>query len=169
MARSYEYFKQDIKDYLKNNFNRNHRVLDMGAGCGTYYDLLSDYFNIIDAVEVYKPNIVNYNLESKYRKVYNMDICNFKLEYCDIVIFGDVIEHLSVEDAQKVLKNTYSKCKEMIVAVPYLYKQGEINGNIYEIHKQDDLTPKIMKQRYPYLKLLYGNDEYGYYIKGEMK
>ena len=57
----------------------------------------------------------------------------------------------------------------MIVAVPYQYEQGEEYGNVYEIHKQDDLTPEIVKKRYPMLKLLYGNDEYGYYVKIDKK
>ena len=58
-------------------------------------------------------------------------------------------------------------CDEMIVAVPYELEQGIEEDNIYEIHKQPDLTPKIMEERYPMLKLLYKNDIYGYYIKGD--
>ena len=53
----------------------------------------------------------------------------------------------------------------MIVAVPYLSPQGIEEDNIYEIHKQDDLTDKIMKERYPYLKNVFMNEKYGYYIK----
>jgi hypothetical protein len=32
---------------------------------------------------------------------------------------------------------------------------------------QPDLTPKIMTERYPQLKLLIGNDRYGYYINSK--
>ena len=56
----------------------------------------------------------------------------------------------------------------MIVAVPYLSSQGIEEDNIYEIHKQDDLTDKIMKERYPYLKNVFKNDKYGYYVKEEV-
>ena len=55
----------------------------------------------------------------------------------------------------------------MIIAVPYLLKQDEVDGNIYEIHKQDDLTKKNMLERYPMLKLLHANDIYGYYVKDD--
>ena len=55
----------------------------------------------------------------------------------------------------------------MVVAVPYLNPQGVEEGNIYEIHIQDDLTDEIMKERYPYLKNVFKTDYYGYYIKGE--
>lgn len=166
MAYSYDYFKQDIREYLLNKFDPSAKVLDVGAGCGTYYNLLNDYFKRIDAVEVFRPNIDNYDLKSKYRKVFNANIKDFKYENYDIVIFGDIIEHLEVNEAQKVLEYAYNHSKEMIVAVPYELEQGIEEDNIYEIHKQPDLTQKNMKERYPMLKEFIKNDVYGYYIKG---
>ncbi len=167
MAYSYEYFKENIKEYLEKEYKEEDTVLDVGAGSGTYYNLLKDYFKNIDAVEVFNPNISKFKLKEKYREVFNADIRDFrypKFRY-DIVIFGDVIEHLTVEEAEKVLMYAYERCKEMIVAVPYCYEQGIVDGNIYEVHKQSDLTPANMLERYPYLELLYGNSKYGYYIK----
>lgn len=166
MAFSYDFYKNEVKDYLASKFKGNAKILDVGAGCGTYWNLLHNYFKTIDGVEVFKPNIDNYQLKNKYHKVYNIDIKGFKYDFYDIIIFGDIIEHLDANEAQEVLKYAYNKCKEMIVAVPYQLKQDEVDGNIYEIHKQDDLTDEIMKERYPYLKLLYKNDLYGYYVKG---
>lgn len=163
--KSYPYFKKEIASYLIDRFSRDSSVLDVGAGDGVYYDLIGDYFRNIDAVEIYMPNIKKYKLEWKYRTVYNTDIREFKYEQYDIIIFGDVLEHLEVEEARKVLEYALKRCREVVVAVPYCYKQGEIEGNRYEIHKQDDLTEEKMLERYPYLKLLYGNEEYGYYIK----
>jgi len=165
MATSYKYFKEDIKDYLKQNFDENATILDVGAGCGTYYDLLHKHFKNMDAVEVFKPNIENYELESKYDNVYNTNIKDFKYDYYDIIIFGDIIEHLDIKEAQEVLKYAYDRCKEMIVAVPYMFVQDECYGNIYEIHKQPDLTKENVLERYPMLELLYGNELYGYYVK----
>lgn len=166
MAFSYSYYKEEVKDYLVSKFKGNAKILDVGAGEGTYWKLLHNYFRVIDAVEVFKPNIDNFRLKEKYHKVYNTNIKDFKYENYDIIIFGDIIEHLEVNEAQEVLKYAYDHCKEMIVAVPYEMEQGIAENNIYEIHKQDDLTDEIMKERYPYLKLLYKNDLYGYYVKG---
>ena len=165
MAFSYSFYKEEVRDYLVSKYLSDVKILDVGAGEGTYYKLLKDYFKNIEAVEVFKPNIDNYNLENMYTKVYNIDIKDFKYDFYDIIIFGDIIEHLEVNEAKKVLKYAYDRCNEMIVAVPYELEQGIAEDNIYEIHKQDDLTPKIMKERYPMLKLLYKNDLYGYYIK----
>ena len=165
MAGSFPFYKEQIREYLTDRFPEKAKVLDVGAGSGTYINLLGYYFKNIEAVEIYEPNIENYKLRDRYKEVYNINIVNFKYKYYDLIIFGDVIEHLSVEDAQNVLEYAYDRCKEMVVAVPYQYKQEEIDGNKYEIHIQDDLTPENVLERYPYLELLYGNKEYGYYIK----
>lgn len=166
-ATSYPLYKDKVKEYLKSKFGENSTILDVGAGSGTYYNVLGDFYKNMDAVEIFKPNIDNYQLKERYREVYNINIKNFK--YCDydIIIFGDIIEHLTIKDAQKVLKYAYNHCQEMIVAVPYMCEQGEYGGNKYEIHKQDDLTPELVLKRYPMLKLLYKNDLYGYYVKEE--
>ena len=165
MATSFSYFKEDIRDYLERNYKRNSKILDVGAGSGTYFELLHEYFKDIEGVEIFRPNIEKYELENKYKKVYNVDIRDFKYDFYDIIIFGDIIEHLEIEDAKEVLKYALGRCKEAIVAVPYCYKQGIEYDNVYEIHKQDDLTPANMQERYPELELLYGNSEYGYYIR----
>ena len=158
---SYSDFKLDLKNYLK-KYPYDSLILDVGAGSGTYALLLGDYFCNIDAVEVFKPNADA--IQTNYRRVFNEDIRDFKYDYYDVVIFGDVLEHLDVEEARDVLNYAIEHSKEVVVAVPYCYEQGICYGNVYEIHKQDDLTPEIMKERYPCLKLLYGNDRYGYYV-----
>ena len=167
MATSHLIYKPEITNYLKQNFDKEATILDVGAGEGTYYNYLNDYFTNIEAVEVFKPNIDNFDLEKKYSKVYNVNIKDFKYNYYDIIIFGDVLEHLEVNEAQEVLKYACCRCQEVIVAVPYLNPQGIEEDNIYEIHKQDDLTDEIMQQRYPFLKNVFKTDYYGYYIKEE--
>ena len=157
---SYRYFKEDLRKYLISKYPPKSEILDVGAGSGTYALLLGDYFEL-DAVEAFTPNALE--IEGRYRKVFNKDIRDFTYDHYDVVIFGDILEHLEVSDAQRVLKYAIPRCNEVIVAVPYLYEQGAIYGNEYEIHKQDDLTPELVLKRYPELHLLFGNDEYGYY------
>jgi hypothetical protein len=65
------------------------------------------------------------------------------------------------------------KCKSCLIAVPYNYPQSGVdfieNGyhlvNPYEEHKQPDLTPQIIFQRYPQLNMIWSNTVYGYYSK----
>lgn len=165
MSASYPYFKQEVKEWIYNNFNNNSSILDVGPGCGTYWSLLHEKFENIDGVEIFAPNIEKFQLKNKYKNIFNCDIKDFEYNWYDLIIFGDVLEHLEVEEAQKVLDYAYNKCTNLIVAVPYMYEQGVCEDNIYEIHKQPDLTPENVLERYPKLKLLYGDDIYGYYIK----
>lgn len=160
---SYDYGKNAVIAWIKSNFKTEANILDVGACDGKYAKLLPEYKNI-DAVEAWKPNITEHRLTELYRNCYHAEIQGFQYpqEY-DLVLFCDVLEHMSVADAQNVLKN--AKAKTCIVALPFKYKQGVIYGNPYEIHVQDDLTKDLVRERYPQLKELYSIPEvYAYYV-----
>ena len=170
-------FKLEIQNHLDKNFSRDIKILDVGPGAGMYGHLLSKYSNVLhrslgfklDCLEIYPLYIEKFNLRDIYENVFEGDICNFDFTHYDYIILGDVLEHLHFEDAQNIIHRiNYNQIKCM-VAVPYLSKQGEYKGNTYEVHLQEDLTPEIMKQRYPSLKLLYGDEGYGYYINYNLK
>lgn len=163
-ATSYNYYKPEIKEWIINKFSPDSKILDVGAGRGTYYSLLRHNFNNIEAVEVYSPNIDYYKLRNKYLKVYNTNIIDFKYAFYDLIIFGDIIEHLSFKDAQRVLAYAYPRCTDMIIAIPYKFPQ-HANENPFEEHIQDDLTHELVLERYPYLIDIYRNYKYGYYTK----
>ena len=163
-AGSYKYFKPEIATWIFKNFKNDATILDVGAGSGTYYNLLGGWYKNMDAVEIYRPNIIDHKLEEKYRNVFNTNIVGFEYDHYNLIIFGDVLEHLTVEDAQKVLEYAFDRCDNLIVALPYLFKSCG-NENKYEEHIQFDLTPGNIKERYPMIELLYGNNIYGYYIK----
>lgn len=77
------------------------KILDVGAGGGTYYKLLGPQYNWT-AVEIWKES-AEY-IKQFYNTVYQIDIRDFQYqEDYDLIIFGDILEHLSVEDAKKVL------------------------------------------------------------------
>ena len=101
---------------------------------------------------------------SKCAMCENINFLNIK-NYRNDVMHSHLISHARYLEAKKVLEYAYPRCKEILVAVPYCYAQGIEYGNIYEIHKQDDLTKENMLERYPCLEYLLGNEEYGYYVK----
>ncbi len=162
--------KSDLIDWIKNSFKEGDTCLDVGACDGKYANLLKDYL-VIDGVEVFKPYIERYQLDKKYNHIYNVDIVDFKYDWYDLIIFGDIIEHLDIKDAQKVIDYARSRCKDMIIAVPYKYKQGIVDNNPHQAHIQDDLTRELFDERYPGFELLFlfnnsdGTDQYGYYHK----
>lgn len=164
MPYSYPFFKQEIREHILNelNFIPNAKVLDVGAGAGTYADLIPELK--MDALEIFPRYIEQFNLQEKYNTIHIGDIVNFDFRDYDYLILGDVLEHLTTDDALVVLgkmKHFNIKC---VVAVPYLYEQGEYEGNIYETHHQPDLTPEVIRTRYPDLNFIYGDHQYGYYI-----
>lgn len=138
-------------NWIRGNCSTEVVVLDIGAGAGKWRALLPEYQ--MDAVEAFAPTIEHFHLREHYREVFCQDVMTFKdFSKYGLVILGDVLEHLTVEDAQALLARLEG-CK-VVVKVPYLSPQGAINGNDYEIHRQPDLTTEVMLQRYPSLVLL---------------
>ena len=170
-------FKLEIQSHFDKGFDRDIKILDVGPGAGMYGGLLSQYSNVLyrnlgfklDCLEIYPPYIEKYNLKNIYENVFIGDICSFDFTNYDYIILGDILEHLTIKDAQRVINKINDNNQKCVVAVPYLSKQGEHEGNIYETHLQEDLTQEIMKQRYPSLNLLFGNEIYGYYINYNFK
>lgn len=163
---SYGFGKTEVCNWIKNYFPKDSEILDVGACDGIWKDLLPEYPNM-DAVEIFAPHLPR--LIPKYRKAYCCDIADFKYRYYDLIIFGDVIEHMNISKAQKVLTYAKNHCTDMIIAVPFLYPQGEIYGNKYERHIQDDLTPEVFEDRYGTYELLYQITGYAYYHKRRFK
>lgn len=141
-------------DVLVREFVKTHgiyRILDVGAGSGTYARLLADLDLEIDAIEVWKPYISDYNLEMWYRYVYNNDVrdTNILKEFgktYDLIIFGDILEHMSEEDAVRVW-NEAGSARWRMASVPIIhYPQGAEFGNPYEVHVQEHLTEQKMNE-----------------------
>lgn len=151
--------------FVRNNFPTGATCLDVGACDGKWARLLGDYLTL-DAVEIFNGNISAHRLWEKYRHVYGNDIYGFEYDWYDLIIFGDVLEHLTVERAQAVLAYADTRCTDMIIGVPFLWYQEAIYGNPYEKHIQDDLTEAVFRQRYPgYELLLKPVVNYAYYHK----
>jgi len=164
MPESYGYFKDEVKNYLKNHVPLNHKILDVGPGLGTYSNLLRDFGYKMDCVEIWEPYVNEYNLKEKYDNVFIGDIMDFDFSEYQFIILGDVLEHLTKEDGIKLIEKIHITRKRCLVAIPYTMEQGEYYGNIYEAHLQPDLTLEIMTERYPQLEMIYSNSQYGYYI-----
>lgn len=162
--------KDEIKNFVFNNFPAGSTILDVGAGGGTYVALLNGgNWYIMDAVEVYKPAAEH--IKDFYRNVFNQDIKDFTawkdIKY-DLVIFGDVIEHMTVEDAIRVLERAKCFAKHIIISVPFLRPQDakdtETPDNLAESHLQPDLTKEIFNQRYPGFFTLVASEENGVFF-----
>ena len=141
-----------ISDYIRQNVSTDKRLLDVGAGWGKYRFLLPEYE--MDAIEVWTPYIAANGLNTYYRNVYAEDICDFEFkERYGAITMGDVLEHIAVEQAQKVVDKLCDNADYVCIAVPFEMEQEAVEGNYHEEHQQDDLTEEVMAERFPRLTL----------------
>ena len=138
-----------VRDFVVSNGIKT--VIDIGPGAGRYADVLSDLsIDYIDAVEVWEPYVSEFSLNDKYRHVHILDIREFETENSyDLVIFGDILEHMSEEEAKDVWSRARNYAKWGLISVPIVhYPQGPEFGNPYEVHVQDHLTPEQIREVY---------------------
>jgi len=116
-------------------------VLDVGAGSGTYGKLcraqLDDCYLI--GLEVWRPYLRRFDLSAVYDLVLHRDVRNMALDEwprVDIVILGDVLEHMSEVDAVRVWNLARASAhKAVYLSIPIIhYPQGHEEGNPFEEH-----------------------------------
>jgi 16S rRNA A1518/A1519 N6-dimethyltransferase RsmA/KsgA/DIM1 with predicted DNA glycosylase/AP lyase activity len=164
MPYSYPLYKEEVKAHFLNNISRNTKILDVGAGCGTYSNLLKADYPNMDGIEIFEGYVEQFNLKSLYNNLFIADILDFDFDGYDYLIMGDILEHIPFIQAKNLLDKITQKRKMCLVAVPYKYEQGEEFGNIYETHHQPDLTKEVFLKRYSQMQLLCGDDNYGYFL-----
>lgn len=127
-------------------------ILDVGAGQGVYLDLIRDVLGddpIISAVEVWKPYIKKFNLENRYNNVYQIDVRELTNFDYDLVILGDILEHMKEEDAIDLWQKISKQAKYAIISIPIIhYHQGPINNNPYEVHIEEDWNTEKVLQKF---------------------
>ena len=171
MPSSNEQFKDAIFNHIKYiaGYDNRLKILDVGAGMGTYALGLPELK--MDALEIHQPYIDRFNLQSLYSNVFCDTILNFNYDKYDYIIMGDVLEHIKIEDAIPLISDIKNKKIKLIVGVPHNMPQGShftLNGEEWdvesEIHHQPDLTPRVMKSRYPSLEIFLTNnfENWGY-------
>lgn len=147
-------------------------VLDIGAGSGTYKKLFSK--NRLHssakwtAIEAWEPYIKDFNLHSMYDTVINSDVrkCDIKsLGKFDITFMGDVLEHITKEEAIQLVDEVMSVSKYAVISIPIVHwPQGERHGNPFEIHVKDDWSDEEVKNTFSkYIKKSVAGNEIGVY------
>ena len=127
--------------------NPERMILDVGSGSGKWSKELFKKVKRIDGIEAWKPNIDQFNLKNKYDHIYNQDITKFKyLHKYDVIIFGDVFEHIKYEDAIKLLKQiNINQVIYLILPISLCPQDGHSLDNPYETH-QYQWTDKELKR-----------------------
>lgn len=96
-------------------FEKTFYVLDVGAGMGTWHQWLSPLLPGAewDAIEVWADWITRYKLTEKYDQVFRQDARKIHptmmRDMYDLVIYGDVLEHMAYKDAVYVVNRLPGK------------------------------------------------------------
>lgn len=144
-----KFSKQMIEDI------KPQTILDVGIGVGTYHDLCNNINATWDGVEIFQPYIEKFNLNEKYSTIFNEDVRTFiPSKYYDLVIFGDILEHITEDEALDVLAKIYNFTKYVLISLPLDGDTGappgtgDVDwGNVHELHvakwKYDDFKSYI--------------------------
>ena len=167
--------KDTILSWLKEK-NDIKIILDVGCGEGTYPNLFKNNGLFADSkifgIEAWTPYISTYNLEEKYYKIFNEDVRNFdwnQVENLDLVIFGDVLEHMSKDESQQLVNAALSKTKYIIISIPIKHMpQDAVGGNPFEIHVKDNWTHQEVLVSFPNIIKFGTTKKIGvYWIEGQ--
>jgi hypothetical protein len=67
----------------------------------------------------------------------------------DLVILGDILEHMSESDAVSLWDKISKEAKYAIISIPIIhYHQDAINGNPYEVHVEEDWTMEKVLEKF---------------------
>lgn len=113
-------------------------LIDVGPGEGTYSILGRHlvWWARWVAVEVHEPYVDRFLLGHKYDDVIVRDIREWWPDWNDYaILFGDVLEHLALDDAVAVLEWHKARATHIYVSVPiHESVQGACFGNPHEEH-----------------------------------
>lgn len=129
-------------------------VLDIGCGFGKWGFLARLYIQAwdpeltkeayqnwrsnlqVDAIEIFEDYITDLQ-RLIYNHIYIGDMRKLieKVENYDLIIMGDVLEHIPLEDGLELLKKARAKAKWVVVTMPDYFIKGKSNmGNEAEVH-----------------------------------
>jgi hypothetical protein len=107
---------------------------------------------IVNAVEVWQPYIDQFDLVSRYDKLFAMDVRDMDNFAYDLVILGDILEHMSEEDAVSLWEKISKQAKHAMISIPIIhYHQDAINGNPYEVHVEEDWTMERVLEKFSHI------------------
>jgi hypothetical protein len=127
------------------------RVLDVGVGFGRWGIIVREFCDVwyqrvfkdqwevhLEGIEAFPRSIVDYHREF-YNKIHIGDAAQIVPALpgpWDVVIYGDVLEHFTKEQAHQLLHTSLERSEYVIVNIPIgeEHPQGELYGNSFERH-----------------------------------
>jgi len=146
--------------------DRTLEILDVGPGVGTYAKLLAGpAVSHIIGIEIFPPYVETYRLREYYDQIIIGDIREVDMPAVDVVILGDVAEHMTEAQAIDVWRRSASAARRAVyLSIPIVhYPQGEIEGNEHEHHVVDDWDHGKVLASFEGIERYWLGDEVGVY------
>jgi len=119
-------------------------IIDIGAGEGTYARLIKDfsstYHGFWTAIEAWGPYASEYKLIELYDNIIIADACYVDYRkihngHSDLVIAGDVLEHMTKDESKALIKELMEHTDNLIISIPLVHlDQDAYKGNWFETH-----------------------------------
>ncbi|GAB3249196.1 hypothetical protein GCM10027456_21760 [Kineosporia babensis] len=141
-------------------------VLDIGPGVGTYAKLLRELpIERITGIEIYEPYVHTYRLRDHYDEIVLGDARKLEFPDADVVILGDVAEHMSEPEALALWdKSRKAAARAVYLSIPVVhYPQGALEGNPHEVHVVDDWDHERVLATFPGIGNSWTGSEVGVY------
>lgn len=118
--------------------HRPMSLLDVGAGSGTYELVLRPVLPgcVLIGLEVHEPYVDRFDLRTRYDELLVGDVRTTPLPYVDVIVLGDVLEHMGRGDAHAVWRRARESASRAVFASIPLgdHPQGPEEGNEHERH-----------------------------------
>ena len=141
-------------------------VLDIGPGVGTYAKLLAGLpIARMTGVEAWEPYVATYRLREYYDEIIIGDARVVDLPEADVVILGDIVEHMTRDEARELWRRCASAGRQAVfLSIPIVhYPQDEIEGNPYEIHVEEDWSHERVLDSFEGIGAWWSGTEVGVY------
>ena len=146
-----------------------NRVIDVGVGHGTYLKLLRPAVPgpRWTGIEAWAPYIARFQLNRIYDQIVVADVrfVDFrKLPPAELMIFGDILEHMSKEQALAVIGEALTHCRFVLASIPVVaFPQEAFGGNPFEAHIKSDWSDAEARESFPCLAFGAIDHEIGVY------
>jgi 2-polyprenyl-3-methyl-5-hydroxy-6-metoxy-1,4-benzoquinol methylase len=116
--------ENNLLNILKNNINKNSKILDIGCGIGNNLEILKHHgYSNIYGVDI-SLDMVEETREKGFTALSVDDFFNSNMDGFDVLLFSHVLEHIGYPDIVNVLESYFSKAKDgahIVIIMPLLY------------------------------------------------
>lgn len=172
MPRSSKEGKTQIKEWVSTIDVQSFTILDVATGEGTYFNLFRYLDNLRNCqwtgIEIWPRWIKKFALKEKYDKFFEEDVRTFNYALhtpsVDITFAGDVLEHMTKEEAITLVNNLLSVTSNLFISIPIVYMpQGADGGNPYEIHVKPNWSHQEVLDTFPEIVNSWAGKKIGVY------